>query len=104
MSAEKLSQTTGHKVHDAAERAKEGIDSATHDAMETIRGGAELFKADVADLKDAVSKQVHHDAADADARRRNAEMNAREHVALVTKEVNDRAQADAAALRQPAKK
>ena len=103
MSAAEPSKTVGHKVHEAAERAKEDIDSAAHATKETIRGGAELFKADVEEVKDAVSKQVHHDAAEAERRRRENELAAKEHIAEVTKKLNEKAQAEVDSVKKDAK-
>lgn len=103
MSAEEPSKTVGKKVHEAAERAKEDIDSAAHGTKEAIHGGTELFKADVEEIKDAVSKQVHHDAAEAERRRRESELAGKEHIAEVTKKLDEKAQAEVDALKKDAK-
>ncbi len=103
MSTENSSNTIGQKIHAAAERAKENIDAAAHGAKEAIRGGHELFKADVADVKDAVSKQVHQDAAEAERRHREHELAAKEHVAEATQKINEKAQAEVDALKRDVK-
>ncbi len=104
MSADNSSQNAGDKVQDAAERTKEAVKSAVHDAGEALRGGAELFKKDLENVKDAVNEKLHRDAAEAERARRETNLTASERVASVANEIKNNAQADVDELKQAARK
>ena len=86
--------TNADKAHDAGKRAKDAVDGAVHDAGQAIRGGVELFKTSVEDVKEAVGEKLHHDKAEADRKRREAALSANEHVVTIADDVERKAQAN----------
>jgi hypothetical protein len=104
MSADNSSKITADKAHDAAERAKESVDSALHDAGQAIRGGVALFKDTVANTKDAVNEQLHRNAAEAERVRQEGNLSANERVVSVANEVKNDAQAHVDELKQDLRK
>ena len=111
MSVEKPSdgtaEKTDYKVHDAAQKARETLDSAVHDAGEAIRGGLDRVKAGLDNVKDAVNEQVHRGAAEAERAHREAagdDLTAGERVSSVANEIKNEAQAELDALKQRARK
>lgn len=104
MSADNSSKTTADKAHDAAERAKESVDSTLHDAGQAIRGGVDLFKETVANTKDAVNEQLHRNAAEAERVRQEGNLSANERVVSVANEVKNDAQAHVDELKQNLRK
>jgi hypothetical protein len=105
MSTENLTQpTTGEKIHDAGENTKSAFENVMHDAGQALRDGADLFKADLENVKDAVNEQLHRNAAEAEQARREGNLRESERLESVANELKNNAQADVDELKQQARK
>jgi hypothetical protein len=106
-SSQSAAEKAAAKVHEATERAKDGVEAAVHEAGQVIREGAARFKDSVANVKDAVSEQLHRGAAEVEHTRRDAagdDLSASERLASIANEIKNNAQAEIDALKQRARK